>query len=350
MCRYGFTVYRRIARRPTVDPPELRWHAGKSCRNFDTRQLQTSSRATIWLFPVSQRSPAARSEWCLRTTPEVSRKLQTVLVVDDDTRFLGRLQDWLVTRNYRVVCTHSGAAAMAKAAVTVVDVALVDYRLRGLESGLDLAHRLRASHGIPFVLVSGFLNTAVIVKAMRLGASDVLDKPLSCQRLLNALDRALAPALDEAMTAAQNTPEVESWQSEESVSRRWAQLVLRGCESKRDPKTVLLFARAALVSSSVFRTISRLCDVRPRDACDLGRVLRAASLSHADRSPLAAHLSVGDERTLARLLDRAGLTVNCRSVELRELLCRQHFVDADHECLRELGHLAANSSLFTFLE
>jgi ActR/RegA family two-component response regulator len=280
--------------------------------------------------------------------PEVSNRLPTVLVVDDDPRLLAGLRGWLDDQGFHVICAETSKAALSTASSTTVDVALVDYRLRGRENGLSLGRSLFCEYGVPFILISGFLNTRVTVLAMRLGAFDVLDKPLTAAIVVKAVSEAIASGVPTPPSSVPSPIDLEPtpWSDDDTAPRRLAWLVLRGCEAKRDPKKVSLFAKAAVVSSAVFRSVCDLCAVRPRDACDLGRVLRAISLSIQDNSPIISHFSVGDSRTAERLMRRAGLDPSTRRIELREFFYRQELVDVSLEFIRELGHLTANSPLF----
>jgi ActR/RegA family two-component response regulator len=271
----------------------------------------------------------------------------TILVVDDDPHFLALVHHWLEPRGFRVICTETAAGALAATATRVINVALVDYRLRAEENGLWLAVQLHTERRIPFIVVSGFLNTRVTVHAMRLGAFDVLDKPVTGDSVLSAITHVLSgdPVLPPTKRLHSDLEPILS-ANEESPPERLARLVLRACEAPRDPKTLARFARAAVVGSSTFRELCALCAVRPRAACDLGRVLRAISLSMPDHSPITSRFSAGDRRTAVGLMRRAGLDPDARPIELHAFLQRQRLVTLPSEFVRALGHLAAHSPLF----
>jgi len=277
----------------------------------------------------------------------VPRRVPTILVVDDDPRFLSRMRAWLDDRGFQVICTETSKAALSSVQSTPVDVALIDYRLRGREDGLSLARTLSREHGIPFILVSGFLSTRVTVQAMRVGAADVLDKPLTAECVVEAISRTIGGnAAVAPLTVPLDDLDLWPWAEDDSPAQRLARLVLRACEAKRDPRKMSLFAKAAVVSSAVLRTACDLCRIKPHDACDLGGVLRAVGLSAKDNSLIISHFSVGDPRTAERLMRRAGLDPSTRRIELYDFLHRQTLVDISSEFVRELGHFAANSPLF----
>jgi FixJ family two-component response regulator len=70
--------------------------------------------------------------------------------------------------------------------------AVVDMRLPGLD-GLGLLRALAVlRHAIPVVIITAYANVPLTVAAMRLGATDVLEKPLAADQLIQSVRRALA--------------------------------------------------------------------------------------------------------------------------------------------------------------
>lgn len=281
------------------------------------------------------------------------RRTPRVLVVDDDPKFLARVHSWLGNCDLNLICAETSPSAVHAAQTLHIDLALVDFRLRGRENGLTLAHLLQADHGIPFIIVSQYLDTTLTVQAMKLGAENVLDKPTTAAPLLNAIYEALskgslgADSDEKALVALKKVETADgSYGSDESAAARLAVVLLRGCSAQKDPRTNSRLVRVAGVSEAVFREVCHQCSVKPRAARDLARLLRAIRLSFAEGSTLASHIWAGDGRTVDRLLVRAGLTPGCRGIDLRTLFQTQRLIPGHLEVLSELAHLAANSSLF----
>ena len=68
---------------------------------------------------------------------------------------------------------------------------LLDIRMPGA-NGLDFQDRLRVAQvGLPVVIMSGFGDIAMSVRAMKAGAVDFLTKPFREQDVLDAVDRAI---------------------------------------------------------------------------------------------------------------------------------------------------------------
>jgi DNA-binding response OmpR family regulator len=53
------------------------------------------------------------------------RRIPTILVVDDDAKFLAKVQSWLADRGIEFVCAQTCQAAVRAARVSRVDLALL---------------------------------------------------------------------------------------------------------------------------------------------------------------------------------------------------------------------------------
>ena len=273
-----------------------------------------------------------------------------ILVVDDDSGFLERTAEWLKDSGWTVVLAPSISVALTASKNPGLCLALIDYRFSEKEQGVRLARVLKRRRGLPFVLVSAFLTTDVVVSAMNAGALDVLDKPLTRTRLEGLLQRAASGELGRSRTrmALRSVYEVPCLPAElRAVSRRWAHMVLKACSANDDPRTVQRWGEAIGVSGSTIDETCRLCGVTAIDSRDLARFLRALHLTNTIEGPLEIHLAVADERTLGRLFSRAGIPRHARNLHLHDLLTNQSFISKSRPCLHELAHLSGNSPLFS---
>ena len=124
-------------------------------------------------------------------TPPIPGDRRTVLVVDDD---LGTREtfSWVLTAHgFRVSTASSGARAETVGKSGHFDLMLVDLRLPDI-SGIDVVRSLQrdGSH-VRFMVVSAFLTSHIADEARRLGASSVLEKPLSVDDLMTHVRAAL---------------------------------------------------------------------------------------------------------------------------------------------------------------
>ena len=114
-------------------------------------------------------------------------------VVDDDDAVRASLAAVLEAAGYRTRRFDTGVAfldaveAGAGGACVVLDV-----KMPGLD-GLEVQQRLRArSAALPVVIVTGHGDIPMAVQAMREGAADFLEKPVSRDQLLESVARAIA--------------------------------------------------------------------------------------------------------------------------------------------------------------
>jgi diguanylate cyclase (GGDEF)-like protein/putative nucleotidyltransferase with HDIG domain len=118
---------------------------------------------------------------------------RTVLVADDDRDLCDLFQRILARREYSVLTAFSGPEAVELMEKTsgMIDVALVDLRLGGLD-GLDVLKALRRiDDSAVGVIITGAATVDDAVEAMRLGAFDLVQKPISPTQLAAVLDRAM---------------------------------------------------------------------------------------------------------------------------------------------------------------
>ena len=117
---------------------------------------------------------------------------ELVLIVDDEPGILTTLGGILSDEGYSTLCTTSGAEALTlyaerRPAVVFLDIWLAD------RDGLETLQALRESDPTAAVIMmSGHGTAATAVKAIKMGAFDYLEKPLSYRRAVEAAAGALS--------------------------------------------------------------------------------------------------------------------------------------------------------------
>jgi two-component system OmpR family response regulator len=106
-----------------------------------------------------------------------------VLVVDDDSAVRQLVEEYLGQNDFRVSGAAGGSELMAAFRAGVVDLVLLDLRLRG-EDGMHLLRQLRGESQIPVIILTGRAEEADRVMGLELGADDYLTKPFSPRELL----------------------------------------------------------------------------------------------------------------------------------------------------------------------
>ena len=136
----------------------------------------------------------------------------TVLIVDDEAGVRSALSGVLRDEGYNVDAVDSGEACLDRASRAPYDVIVLDIWLPGID-GLATLERLRERRvDAPVVMISGHGNIESAVRAIKLGAFDFVEKPLSLektvlvvgnavrQRRLEAENRALRAHVDKRLT------------------------------------------------------------------------------------------------------------------------------------------------------
>ena len=116
-----------------------------------------------------------------------------VHVVDDDALFRTAIERRLKQAGYEVV-TYPSAQHLLDCLPSEVEPGciLLDVRIPGL-SGPELQDRLTAlGSTLPIVFLTGHADIPVTVRTIKAGAEDFLTKPVSSERLLEAVERAIA--------------------------------------------------------------------------------------------------------------------------------------------------------------
>jgi DNA-binding response OmpR family regulator len=113
----------------------------------------------------------------------MTRPLPHVLVVDDDLAIRQLVDEYLGQNDFRVSGAENGAQLVSALRAHVVDLVLLDLRLRG-EDGMQLLRQIRADSQIPVIILTGRTEEADRIMGLELGADDYLTKPFSPRELL----------------------------------------------------------------------------------------------------------------------------------------------------------------------
>src|SRR5438105_8843625 len=116
----------------------------------------------------------------------------TVYVVDDDAELCQSLE-WLIHSVGLRARVYSSAKEFLKHVEPVPSGCLVlDVRMPGM-SGIELQEQLHQQGiDLPIILLTGYAEVPLVVRAMHAGAFDVIQKPFSHQALLDRIHDALA--------------------------------------------------------------------------------------------------------------------------------------------------------------
>jgi two-component system, NtrC family, nitrogen regulation response regulator NtrX len=108
--------------------------------------------------------------------------MASILIVDDEPGVRAALGGVLRDEGYSVEAVESGEACLARLVSDAFDVILLDVWMPGLD-GLETLQRLRERQvDAQVVVISGHGNVESAVRAIKLGAFDFVEKPLSLDK------------------------------------------------------------------------------------------------------------------------------------------------------------------------
>ena len=136
---------------------------------------------------------------------------ESILIVDDEAGVRAALAGILGDEGYAVEAVESGEDCLAALETRRYDLVLLDVWLPKMD-GLETLERLRGlDPEVPVVVMSGHGNIETAVKAVRMGARDFVEKPLSLEKILLVVRNALR----------QRRLEAEVRSLKEQVEHRW---------------------------------------------------------------------------------------------------------------------------------
>ena len=132
--------------------------------------------------------------------------MNTVLIIDDDTRLLQAMGIALELQGYRVLQAQDAYQGLATACREHPDALVIDVNLPAGD-GFSIQSRLRTTTGwhIPVIYMTGDSSETVKQTALRVGAHEVLQKPFHSSELCVLLKEAIEYADSVSMPPAIET-------------------------------------------------------------------------------------------------------------------------------------------------
>jgi DNA-binding NtrC family response regulator len=120
-------------------------------------------------------------------------KSTKVLVIDDEQIVLDSVKRILAAEDYEVDVSLSSREGLDRAIEKPYDLVLTDIRMPEIGGMRILRDVKRAKPAVPVVIITGYATVQNAVQAMKLGATDYVEKPFTPEQLIdvvrNALDR-----------------------------------------------------------------------------------------------------------------------------------------------------------------
>ncbi|RLE18183.1 MAG: sigma-54-dependent Fis family transcriptional regulator [Acidobacteria bacterium] len=119
-----------------------------------------------------------------------------ILIVDDEKDIVEAIANILALEGYAILKAYRGYDAVKIAVNEKPDLVILDVKMPIMD-GMDTLHELRQKRfENPVIIISGHGDVKTAVEAVRLGAFDFLEKPLSRNGLLIAVQNALETAAE----------------------------------------------------------------------------------------------------------------------------------------------------------
>ncbi len=164
--------------------------------------------------------------------PESRSKPPLVFVVDDDNCIRGTIRAVLEDDGRDVEDFDTCEAFLAAFRPRREACLVIDAYLPGM-NGIALLHRLHdRGYRLPAIMITGNSDVAMSVQAMKAGASDFIEKPISRSGLLACVDRALGQARASGKLTAWRKDAADHVAELTARQRQIMELVLAGHPSK----------------------------------------------------------------------------------------------------------------------
>jgi two-component system, NtrC family, nitrogen regulation response regulator NtrX len=121
--------------------------------------------------------------------------MSTILVVDDEPGIRSTIRDILEDERYKVLVAEDGLRALDLMGQNPIELVILDVWLPRM-GGMDVLAEIRKTYpDIEVIVISGHANIDIAVRAVKEGAFDFLEKPLSLDKLLTVVRNALNVAV-----------------------------------------------------------------------------------------------------------------------------------------------------------
>ena len=117
--------------------------------------------------------------------------MSKILIIDDEPGIRTVLSDIIKDENHQVFTVGDGFEGLAILKEESIDLVILDVWLPNM-GGIDVLKEIKKEYpDIEVIMISGHANIDIAVKAVKLGAYDFLEKPLSLDKIINLITNAL---------------------------------------------------------------------------------------------------------------------------------------------------------------
>ena len=120
---------------------------------------------------------------------QAERKLRA-LIIDDEKSICESLAGVVEDEGWTAVMVGNGPKGLVECKLNLPDLVFLDIWMPGMD-GITVLQNLKDMYpDLPVVIMSGHATIETAVRATRLGAFEVLEKPLELEKIVSLLDQA----------------------------------------------------------------------------------------------------------------------------------------------------------------
>jgi len=132
-------------------------------------------------------------------------KKMTMMLVDDEERFLSTTQKLLERKGYDVVTASSGVEALEKIRTHNIHVVILDVKMPGMDGNATLKEIKRQFPLTEVIMLTGHATMESAIDGLKSGAIDYLMKPTDIDEIIQKAEEAFEKrqGLEEKIRVAQ---------------------------------------------------------------------------------------------------------------------------------------------------
>ncbi len=115
----------------------------------------------------------------------------SILIVDDEPSILQSLSGLLSDEGFDVLTAHNGYEALKVVDSESPDLVLLDIWMPGIDGIETLKEIKKDNPFVPVIIITGHGTIETAVKAIKLGAFDLIEKPLNIDKIIVTINHAL---------------------------------------------------------------------------------------------------------------------------------------------------------------
>lgn len=125
-----------------------------------------------------------------------------ILIIDDDTKLIELLTEYLEQHQFKVSYSLDGLNAVEVINGKMPDLVILDYMMPG-KDGLEVLRDIRSRHDLPVIMLTARGDDTDKIVGLELGADDYLSKPFNPRELLARIKAVLRRQVAPSSTTVQ---------------------------------------------------------------------------------------------------------------------------------------------------